>query len=139
VTGWGEWSETYTTLEEHLLEGRTSEEIERRWNSFEIEMQQIKKLAEEAGARTGIVVLPSRQQVSGEFPNAQIQPKVRDIADRLEMFIIDPLPYLRAKRDEVESLFIPYDRHHPSAAGHRLIADAIVDELNSYEPLRSAK
>jgi lysophospholipase L1-like esterase len=139
LAGLGEWDRPYTSLEDELLAGRTTEEIERRWATFESELQKIKKLAHEVGFRTGIVVLPSRQQVGSEYPHAQIQSKVREIADRLEMFVVDPLPNLSARRDEVESLFIPYDRHHPSALGHRLIADAILAELVSVDRLHSGE
>jgi lysophospholipase L1-like esterase len=139
LAGLGEWNRPYTSLEDALLAGRTSKEIEQRWTRFESEMQRIKKLAREVGSRTGIVVLPSRQQVGSEFPHAEIQSKVREIARRLEMFVVDPLPNLRARRDEVESLFIPYDRHHPSALGHRIIAEAILAELVSLDRLHSGE
>jgi lysophospholipase L1-like esterase len=44
--------------------------------------------------------------------------------------VIDPLPVLAASQERKDRLFVPYDRNHPSGAGHRLIAQAIVDDLN---------
>jgi lysophospholipase L1-like esterase len=133
----GEWSASYTSLETDLLQGRQTDDVDERWERFDRQMKEISALAQELRFDTGVVVLPSRQQVSEDFPMAQIQSKVREIADNLSMFVIDPLPNFRARRDEVESLFIPYDRHHPTALGHRLIADAILAELVSDDRLHS--
>jgi phospholipase/lecithinase/hemolysin len=36
-------------------------------------------------------------------------------------------------------LFIPYDRNHPSAAGHRVIAQAIMEYFNQHQDIVSAQ
>ena len=52
------------------------------------------------------------------------------MAEPLGFFVIDPLPVLAASKERKDRLYVPYDRNHPSEAGHRLIAQAIVDDLN---------
>ena len=77
------------------------------------------------GFSVGIVVLPCKEQVLGEYPNARYQNRVRTIAEPLGFFVIDPLHALAASDLRKDALFIPYDRNHPSAAGHRIIGEAL--------------
>jgi hypothetical protein len=55
------------------------------------------------------------------------------VADHLGLFVVDPLPLLKANASGKGSLFIPYDRNHPSAAGHRLIAQAISEYFTQHD------
>jgi lysophospholipase L1-like esterase len=75
-------------------------------------------------------VLPPREQVMGVYPNARYQSRVRAIAAELGFVVIDPLPALARSRANVDALFIPYDRNHPSAAGHRVLAQTIAEYLD---------
>ena len=43
--------------------------------------------------------------------------------------MVDPLPQFRQQRDQIETLYIPYDRHHPTALGHQLVAEVIFNAL----------
>jgi hypothetical protein len=47
--------------------------------------------------------------------------------------VVDPLPSLVASSLQKPSLFIPYDRNHPSPAGHRLIAQSIATYLDGHK------
>jgi hypothetical protein len=73
-------------------------------------------------------VLPCREQVTGQYSNAKYAQKLRSLAEPFGFHVIDPLPGLRDGSD-VRTLFIPYDRNHPSAAGHQLIAQEIIRHL----------
>jgi len=79
------------------------------------------------------VVLPPREQVFGLYPDSDYQKRIRGLADRLGLFVIDPLPSLVASSLKKPSLFIPYDRNHPSPAGHRLIAQSIATYLDGHK------
>jgi len=85
-------------------------------------------------------VLPPREQVMGQYPHAKYQSRVRDIVAPLGFQFIDPLPLMAENRKP--ELFIPYDRNHPSAEGHGLIARAIfryLDEHRMVPPAASGK
>src|SRR6266550_2974486 len=71
----------------------------------------------------------------GVYANAHYQSRLRAMADRLGFFVIDPLPALAKSSPSTDALFIPYDRNHPSAAGHRIVAQTIVDYLDRHEEL----
>ena len=51
------------------------------------------------------------------------------MAEPLGFHVIDPLPLMSEHRKP--ELFIPYDRNHPSAEGHALIAQAIASTSTS--------
>jgi hypothetical protein len=135
LLGAGEWNAPYTSLEVDLLEGDETEEIKKRWLRFESELSKVGTLADQFGFKVGIVVLPSRQQVAGDFPAARIQSKVREIAKRNHLFVIDPLPAFQKRREDIDTLYIAYDRHHPSATGHLIIADCIAEDLRTNDRL----
>jgi lysophospholipase L1-like esterase len=131
LTGQGEWSLARFTLEMDLLNGRDSAELDHRWAIVADQYEELRQLAADSGFRVGVVILPCQEQVEGQFPNARYQVRVRQIAEPLAFQVIDPLPRLAAQADTGQNLFIAYDRNHPSAAGHRIIADAIVDALGT--------
>ena len=67
----------------------------------------------------------------GQYPNARFQKRVRALAEPLGFHVIDPLPLMSEHRKP--ELFIPYDRNHPSAEGHALIAQAIAEYLDEHQ------
>jgi lysophospholipase L1-like esterase len=133
--GAGEWGASYTGLEAKLLEGRQTPEIDRRWLRVEQELGKMSEVAKQQKCQFGVIVLPSRQQVGGDYPAAQIQSKISEIAQRIDYFVIDPLPKLREHRSQVDKLYIAYDRHHPTAQGHQIIAEEIAEVLKTRDLL----
>ena len=77
----------------------------------------------------GILAAPCREQARKDYPNAQYQIKVKEVGERLGFFVVDPLPAFLERQSRVGELFIPYDRYHASAVGHRLIAESLFDYL----------
>jgi lysophospholipase L1-like esterase len=128
----GEWGSSHFAMELDLLHGRDSPELDKAWAGVERQLSELQSLAESHFA-VGIVVLPCREQVTGEFNQARYQSRVREIAERVGFFVIDPLPALVAHRKDARDLFIAYDRNHPSAAGHRIIGETIADYLEKHE------
>jgi lysophospholipase L1-like esterase len=135
--GGGDAGRTAFTLELDLVAGRDSATLDRAWTRVAGEFDRLHELARERGFRVGVVVLPCREQATGEYSNAKYIAKLRSIADPLGFGVIDPLPELRGTPD-ARALFIPYDRNHPSAAGHRLIADGILRALTASSWLERA-
>jgi lysophospholipase L1-like esterase len=107
-----------------LLDGRRSAPIDDAWAALRETVGGIREQAAGDGFAAGVVVMPIRAQVEREYPAAAYQTRVGAIASELGLFVVDPLPLLRAERNRA-SLFIPYDRMHFSAAGNALIARAV--------------
>ena len=57
------------------------------------------------------------------------------MAAQFGFFVIDPLPALVGSPGRKDKLFIPYDRNHPSAAGHRIIAEAMLRYFEEHDGL----
>src|SRR6185503_6191748 len=101
----------------------------------ERQFEELRDLAASAGFSVGIVVLPCREQVAGQYANARYQNRIRSIAERLGFAMIDPLPPLSQSPMRKDRLFIPYDRNHPSAAGHHIIAQTLARYLQEHNVL----
>jgi lysophospholipase L1-like esterase len=126
-----------SSMELDLLEGRASAELETAWQRVATQLERLQASATRSEFVAGIVVLPPREQVLGLYADSEYQRRVSRLAEHLGLFVIDPLPALKASSHNKGALFIPYDRNHPSAAGHRVIARAIIDYFNQHEGLVS--
>ena len=126
----GEWGMSRFTMEIDILEGKDSAQLDKAWDRVGKQLGELRELAEARGFSVGVIVLPPREQVAGAYPHARYQDRVRSMAEPLGFFVIDPLPALAASPERKDRLYVPYDRNHPSEAGHRLIAQAIVDDLS---------
>jgi lysophospholipase L1-like esterase len=128
----GEQAGPRFAMEIEILQGKDSPELERAWTAVSHQMEALHDLAQSRFG-VGVVVLPCREQVEGQYPHARYQSRIRAIADRLGFFVVDPLPSLAANGKRASELFIPYDRNHPSAAGHRVIGDSIFEYLKQHD------
>jgi lysophospholipase L1-like esterase len=128
-----------SSMELDLLEGRVSAELETAWQRVAVQLEKLQALAARAGFTAGLVVLPPREQVLGLYPDSEYQKRIGRVAEQMGMFVIDPLPALKARAGSNGSLFIPYDRNHPSAAGHQVIAQAIMEYFNQHQDIVAAQ
>jgi len=133
LTHRGEWGMTRYSMERDLLEGRDSLELETAWGRVTKQLSDLRATGTAEHFPVGIVVLPPREQLMGVYSDAHYQNRVRAIAEQLGFFVIDPLPALAQSNTKSDALFIPYDRNHPSTAGHRVIARAIAEYLDQHE------
>jgi hypothetical protein len=111
-----------------LLEGRQSAAIDAAWLDVEQSLAEMRDLGAAGGFDVGVVTIPIRAQVERPHPNAAYQTRVRAMAERLGLFVVDPLPGFTAQ-PEPAPLFIPYDRMHFSALGNAQIAAAAFEAL----------
>jgi hypothetical protein len=119
-------------MEIAILQGRDSPDLDRAWAAVSHQLEELHELAESRFG-VGVVVLPCREQVEGQYPDAKYQSRIRAIAEQLGFFVVDPLPSLVASGKRTSDLFIPYDRNHPSAEGHRVIGEAIFEYLKRHD------
>jgi hypothetical protein len=103
------------------------------WETLVPRFMELKRLGETHGFRPAVVVFPVRQQVEARFLYDQPQQQLRALGARLGIPVLDLLPILREQAaNEGGPLF--YDHCHPTAAGNRIIARAIVDFLDAGPP-----
>jgi hypothetical protein len=121
--------------EQAILHGEDSPAIIWGWGRVETGLEEIRSVAEAQRSSVGIVVIPFKEQVVRDYPSARYQSRAKDVGNRLGLFVIDPLPRFVDYRAKAGSLFIPYDRHHPSANGHSLIGEVVADYLQQQEGL----
>jgi lysophospholipase L1-like esterase len=133
LAGRGEWGMSRFSMELDILQGRESADLDRAWRKVDEQLRHLRTMSAANGFSVGIVVLPCKEQVLGQYPSARYQTRIRSLAEPLEFFVIDPLPSLTARKSQTEALFIPYDRNHPSAIGHRIIAEAIFQFIEHHE------
>lgn len=117
-----------SNMELELLSNTSSPQLESAWRQIATQFGRLQQMAHAAGFSVGVVMLPPREQVGGRFTEDGYQSHVRALAEQAGFFVVDPLPSL-AQHVAGPPLFVPYDRNHPSALGHKIIAEAVVDAL----------
>lgn len=137
LLGRGEWGMARYNMELDILEGRDSPPLDQAWDTVARQFGRLRTLADAHGFAVDVVILPCKEQVMGQYPHAKYQTRVRAIVEPLGFPVIDPLPVLIENRNTGD-LFIPYDRNHPSALGHRLIAQVIAEYVDTHSGLAAA-
>jgi lysophospholipase L1-like esterase len=131
VLGKGEWGMARYSMELDILQGRDSPALDQAWKTVATQFGNLRTLADAHGFAVDVVILPCKEQVMGQYPHAKYQSRVRAIVEPLGFTVIDPLPVMAESKTKGE-LYIPYDRNHPSAFGHRLIAETISQYLDDH-------
>jgi len=117
--------------EQAIVTGIATPEMEPGWRQVETSLRGMQQIAREAHARLLVLVIPRRDQVSGQIAGAGFQQRAADIAARLGIDVVDALPPLRAAyRDFGDRLFLPWDGHD-SAIANRVIAEALAAPVRS--------
>jgi lysophospholipase L1-like esterase len=136
LRGAGEWGMSRFAMEIDMLQGKDTAQLDQAWKKVSTQFERLHALAKTGGFSVGVVTLPCREQVMGEYLSAKYQSRVRAMAGPLSFHVIDPLPLMSEHRKP--ELFIPYDRNHPSAEGHALIAQAILRYLDEHQMVTPA-
>lgn len=96
------------------------------WELMAPVIEEMKRQADARGALFLIVAFPVREQVDADFVHDYPQQKLREVAERLDVPMLDLLPILRdVARVEREPIF--WDWCHPSPFGSAVIAEAILE------------
>jgi lysophospholipase L1-like esterase len=127
--GAGESGMARLTIETDMVQGKRSPQIDRAWSRIGMQLEALHDLARSNGFGSAIVALPPRELVSGQFSSGPYLSQIHAVADPAGVPVIDPIPAMIAKRTSKDDLYIPYDRNHPNAQGHRAIAEAIVAKI----------
>jgi len=111
-----------------LFRDEPSADSERAWRDVRDSLAAIAGAARDRGIEPVLAVFPHPSQLEPTLLERTYQRRVLAIADELGMTAIDLLPAFRAAAARGEAPFIPFDGH-PSAAGHRAAAEALVDAV----------
>jgi lysophospholipase L1-like esterase len=115
--------------ERAILTGEYAPNVEPGWKQVTGSLRSMKAFADAQGAGLLIVVLPRRDQVSGQLKKTVYNQRLAAIADTLGIPLVDPLvPLQEAFRTYGPRLFVPWDGHD-SALANRVIADVIAPKL----------
>jgi len=127
--GAGEWGLSRFAMELDVIQGKESAPVQHAWETVATQFGELRSLADSRHFAAGIIVLPCRELVTGQYPSTKYVNRIRALAEPLGLPVIDPIPVMTEHGTKGEDLFIPYDRNHPSRTGHRLIAQAILSYL----------
>ena len=91
--------------------------IDKRWDQVELSLAGMKKSADDHDARFLVILLPRRDQVSGQFPAERYNQRLTAILDRHDIPYINVLNQLQnAYTKYGKSLFIPWDGHNSKSS-----------------------
>jgi hypothetical protein len=101
-------------------------------NDYAANLENITRMVHEQGGEVAFLILPNREDVkpttSGPVAWEPYRQVMRDAAERHGTFVIDAPALFIESAQSAEALFI--DEMHPSAAGHEIIANQLLDNLN---------
>ena len=119
---WNQW-------EAALLEPTPTPIVEEAWGQGRDRLIELAAVAARHRTRVALVLLPSRTQSARPDGSMGFRRRVMEAGAAAGLPVIDLFPTFTTRRDRLSSLYIQYDRDHPNAAGHRLIAEALLAEL----------
>lgn len=123
--------ESHDTFRSDVIAGHDSDKVARGWTRMQNDMHRLAELSRQYGFRPLLVAFPMSLSVDGTHPNSSYPARLREIAVREQLPMIDLHPVYQAQFKGHESLFLAYDADHPNAAGHMLAAQAIADYIKA--------
>src|SRR5712691_1323979 len=127
---WWAWTER-DNFEDAALRGQLDQA---RIDDVRAYLVRFVALADELDARFTVVTVPHAAQIRREVPQNRYQRTIADMAGRLRVEVIDPLPVFRRDYAEHERLpVIPFDGHY-DATGQRLLATGILERFATEWP-----
>lgn len=121
-------------LQISLMKGESSPELEKRWEQVDRSLAAIKRKSDINNSRFGIVLLPRRDQISGQIPWEAYKNRLVNIAERHQIPVVSAFTSLQeAYKTYRKALFIPWDGHNSKIA-NKIIAQEIADKLEVVRP-----
>lgn len=114
--------------QQSLLEGIPNDFVEQGWQEVEASLMVMAELQKPHKFKFLIVMFPMAEQLMREHPNAQYQVRLKAIAEKYHIPIIDLQPSFSREFRGFESLFIEWDGH-PNPQAHRLAAEELARVL----------
>lgn len=115
---------------EAMLVDRHDPFLEEGWGQVELSLRRLHHLGMTHGFQPLIVVFPIEDQILGQYGNGGYQARLKTIADRIGLPMLDLMPAFRVAADGFGSLFIEWDGH-PNARAYRIAAEEIRRKLDA--------
>lgn len=128
--------ESHDTFRSDVLAGNDSDKVSRGWMRMQADMHRLAQLSKQHGFRPLLVAFPMSLSMDGTHPNSSYPTRLKEIAQREQLPMIDLHPIYQARFRGHESLFLAYDADHPNAAGHLLAAQAVADYIKAVAPAK---
>ena len=114
---------------EAILRGELNPKLEKRWQQVKNSLEAMKKESDKNNTKFSIVLLPRRDQVSGQIPWEPYSNHLKDIAKQYQIPVTDTIvPLQEAYKTHGKELFIPWDGHNSKIA-NAVIAHTIAEKL----------
>lgn len=123
--------ESHDTFRSDVLAGRDSDKVARGWMRLEADMRRLAEMSRKYGFKPLLVAFPMSLSMDGTHPDSSYPARLKEIAQREQLPLIDLHPIYQARFRGHESLFLSYDADHPNAAGHLLAAQAVSDHIKA--------
>jgi len=120
---------------EAMLLGVRNEFIEAGWKEVERSLSQLVTLGRKGKFRTMIVMFPMEDQIAGTYGTQGYQDRLKNLAQRAGIPVIDLTASFHAAFTGFDSLFIPWDGH-PNARAYGIAAREIQQALEQNSGLR---
>ena len=117
------------SMEADLLQGKDLPEIRAAWQQVDECFKEAAALGREYHFKLVILIFPHPQQLAQDYPAAEYQSKVQELAAKYDIPSVDLLPAFKGAYTTFESLFIPYDGH-PNETAYQITAAAMHAFLN---------
>lgn len=118
--------------------GQASARDERRWSGFERELTAFAELSRTLGFMPVVVAVPARPQIRQDLPQSLYPRRVLDAAHRLGLAATSPVDRFTASLRGGADPYLPWD-DHLSEVGHRLVAEALRDEILRVAPVHATQ
>jgi lysophospholipase L1-like esterase len=128
------WRVAPGTPQENALAGTITPRDEPRWQGLERELVTFRELSGTYGFRPLVVFVPARAQVQTDFPQSAYPRRLVEHSRRNGLVAIDPTEAFKRELRAGNDPYLPWD-DHMSPTGHRLIAEALVGQIQQHPPV----
>lgn len=116
------------TIGQRALDGEITANDEPKWRTVEEDLTTFRQLADMYGFKPYVVFVPSRRQVRTDMPNSAYPRRFVEHARTQRLTTIAPIDAFKRELAAGHDPYLPWD-DHMSAVGHRLVAEAIMEQV----------
>jgi lysophospholipase L1-like esterase len=122
------------TIGMRALDGDVRPNDEPKWRTIEEDLTAFRMLADTYGFRPLVVFVPARRQVTRDMPRSVYPSRLVAHAEKQGLATVSPIAAFKRELGAGHDPYLPWD-DHMSAVGHRLVAEAILEQLrqNAHE------
>jgi lysophospholipase L1-like esterase len=117
------------------FQGQVSANDEPKWRTVEEDLMTFRELADMYGFQPYVIFVPARRQVRDEMPESLYPRRFVEHSQRQGLVAIDPIEAFKRELRTGRDPYLPWD-DHMSATGHRLVAEALLEQIRQHDSWR---